>query len=44
MTESEDKNGEYKRTVTCECGVELDLRTQGLLCVGCRTKFKMQLR
>ena len=44
MTESEDKNGEYKRTVVCECGVELDLRTQGLLCVGCRTKFKMQRR
>ena len=44
MTESGDKNSEYKRTVMCECGVELDLRTQGLLCVGCRTKFKMQRR
>ena len=42
MAESEVKLSEYKRTVTCECGVELDLRTQGLLCVGCRTKFKMQ--
>ena len=44
MVESEVKLSEYRRTVVCECGVELDLRTQGLLCVGCRTKFKMQRR
>ena len=42
MTESGGKNGEYKRTVVCECGVELDLRTQGLLCPGCRAKFRME--
>ena len=42
MSESKVKLSEYKRTVVCECGVELDLRTQGLLCPGCRAKFKME--
>ena len=44
MSESEGKKVEYKRTVVCECGVELDLRTQGLLCAGCRAKFKLERR
>ena len=44
MTESEVKLSEYKKTVLCECGVELDLRTQGLLCPRCRAKFKVQRR
>ena len=42
MAETESKLSEYKRTVVCECGVELDLRTQGLLCPQCRAKFKME--
>lgn len=44
MEESECKSVEYKRTVVCECGVELDLRTQGLLCARCRAKFRMERR
>ncbi len=44
MAETEVKLSDYKRTVVCECGVELDLRTQGLLCTACRAKFKVQRR
>ena len=42
MTESGVENGEYTRTVVCGCGVELDLRTQGLLCPPCRARFKRE--
>ena len=42
MAGTEVKLSEYKRTVVCPCGVELDLRTQGLLCPGCRAKFRME--
>ena len=44
MAETESKLSDYKRTVVCDCGVELDLRTQGLLCTACRAKFKAQRR
>ena len=42
MAESELKLSEYRREVECPCGVKLDLRTQGLLCPGCRAKFRME--
>ncbi len=42
MTETEVKLSEYKRTVVCECGVELDLRTQGLLCARCRVRSRSE--
>ena len=42
MTESEVKLSEYKRTVVCECGGELDLRTQGLLCARCRARSRSE--
>ena len=44
MAENEVKLSEYRRTVVCECGVELDLRTQGLLCARCRARFKVERR
>ena len=45
MAVNEGKKSEPgKRTVVCECGLELDLRTQGLLCVGCRAKFRVERR
>ena len=45
MAETEHKPNEGRdRKVECPCGVTLDLRTQGLLCPGCRVKFRMERR
>ena len=40
-TEHTPREG-YERKVRCECGVTLDLRTQGLLCPPCRARFRRE--